>query len=868
MKVLDRNPGMAPATSWREAGEDEHFVQFYEQESALLQSVTEFIQHGLDTGAGALVTATAAHMEELERALLARGVDVAAARARRQLVLLEASVVLSRIMQQGVPQWSRFLEVVGPVLTEMRRRHPRVIAFGEMAALLWSSGNQEAALRLEKLWNELGARERFSLYCAYPLPKEGTPTDDQALEDVCSRHGRVIPAEGRSTSAPETRSKLIAQLQQKARALQWEVQRRIMVERALADRDRELNDFLENALEGLLKVGPDGAVFWVNGAALELLGCDAAQCVGRSIEEFHVERDDAAESLRRLHAGEMLDNHPTALRRGDGSVRQVRISANAHCDAGRLIHSRWFVRDVTHERLAESARAHLAAIVQSSDDAIVSKTLEGIIRSWNSAAERLFGYSAEEAVGQPITLIIPPERVQEEQEILEKLRCGERTDHFETVRVAKSGRRIDVALTISPICNPNGAIVGASKIARDISERKASEQAQQRTIGELRRAEEALREADRRKDEFLAVLAHELRNPLAPIRYAVAMAKKSGRLETERLRAQAIIERQVEHMSRLLDDLLDVSRITRGTLILRRSTVDLAAVVAAAQEAARPLIESRDHTLLVQLPAKTLRLVADPVRLAQVLANLLINAAKYTDPGGRIELEARRKGGGLTIAVRDNGIGISAEMMPRVFTLFAQASPALERSEGGLGIGLALVRGLLQLHGGSVSAHSGGAGQGSEFLVRLPIGNPADLEGVYETSLAAAAGAKPLRVLVADDNRDSAETCAALLEASGHEVSVAHTGREAFDLACRLEPDALLLDIGMPELNGYQLAQRIRGTSWGRRALLIAITGWGQEQDKRRARAAGFDQHLTKPIDPNGLEVLLQSAAVRQPDGD
>ena len=653
-----------------------------------------------------------------------------------------------------------------------------------------------------------------------------------------------------------------------AGALELEVQRRIIVERALADRDRELTDFLENALEGLLKVGPDGTVFWVNGATLELLGCDGTQCVGRSIGEFYLDPGDAADSLRRLQAGETLHNHATALRRGDGSVRQVRIAANSHWDAGKLVHSRWFVRDVTHERLAESARAHLAAIVQSSDDAIVSKTLEGIIRSWNRAAERLFGYTAEEAVGRPITLIIPPERVQEEQGILEKLRCGERIDHFETVRVAKSGRRIDVALTISPICNANGVIVGVSKIARDISERKASEQAQQRTIGELRRAEEALREADRRKDEFLAVLAHELRNPLAPIRYAVAMARKGGRPDSERLQAQAIIERQVEHMGRLLDDLLDVSRITRGTLILRRSTVGLAAVVAAAQESARPLIEARGHTLLVQLPAETPRLVADPVRLAQVLANLLINAAKYTDRGGRIELEARRKGGELIIAVRDNGIGISAEMMPRVFNLFAQASPALERSEGGLGIGLALVRGLLELHGGSVSAHSDGVGRGSEFLVRLPIGNPGDTAGVYETSAPADTGAKPLRVLVADDNRDSAETCAALLEACGHEVSVAHTGREAFDLACRLEPDALLLDIGMPELNGYQLAQCIRGTSWGRRAMLIAITGWGQEQDKRRARAAGFDRHLTKPIDPNGLEVLLRSAGMRPPDGD
>jgi signal transduction histidine kinase/CheY-like chemotaxis protein len=427
---------------------------------------------------------------------------------------------------------------------------------------------------------------------------------------------------------------------------------------------------------------------------------------------------------------------------------------------------------------------------------------------------------------------------------------------------------MDVSLTISPICNANGVIVGASKIARNISERKASEQAQQRTIGELRRAEEALREADRRKDEFLAVLAHELRNPLAPIRYAVAMAQKEGRTEAERLQAQAIIERQVAHMGRLLDDLLDVSRITRGTLILRLSSVDLAAVVAAAQESARPLIEARRHVLTVTLPEQPVRLVADPLRLAQVLSNLLVNAAKYTDPGGRIELEARREGGELVVSVRDNGIGISAEMMPRVFTLFAQASPALERSEGGLGIGLALVRGLVELHGGAVTAHSGGAGQGSEFAVRLPLGLSGDGEEADEGVRAPAdLETKALRLLVADDNRDSAVTFAALLEASGHHVSIAHTGREAFNLACRLKPDALLLDIGMPELNGYQLAQRIRDTSWGRGATLIAITGWGQEQDKRRALAAGFDLHLTKPIDPGRLEALLQRAG-RQPTPD
>lgn len=862
MSVIDRSHRLAPATSWRGAADEEHFVQFYEEDSALVQSVTDFFQHGLDRGAGAVVIATAAHLEQLDRELRARGIDTAGARARQQLLVLEASATLARIMHHGAPQWSRFMEVVGAAIAQMRRRYPPVMAFGEMVALLWRDGSQAAALQLEELWNELGERERFSIYCAYPLPKDAAAADLRALERLCSLHSRVIPAQSCAGADPQARAQLIAQLKQKARALECEVQRRILVEHALAERDRELTDVLENALEGLLKVGPDGTVFSVNGAGLELLGCREAECVGRSIEDFHVDPLDARESLRRLLAGESLRNHATTLYGRDGSVRHVRVAANALWDAGRMIHSRWFIRDLTHERLAEGARAHLGSIVESSDDAIVSKTLDGTVRSWNRAAERLFGYSADEAVGQPIELIIPPERVQEEVEILRKVGRGERVDHFETERVARNGRRIHVALTISPIRDANGAVVGASKIARDITERKVSEQERERTIGELRRAEEALREADRRKDEFLAVLAHELRNPLAPIRYAVAMARKEDRTDGERRQAQAIIERQVEHMGRLLDDLLDVSRITRGTLMLRPSSVDLASVVTAAQESAGPLIEARGHTLVVQLPREPVRLVADPVRLAQILANLLINSAKYTDPGGRIALEARPDGGELVFCVRDNGIGISADMMPRMFTLFAQASPAIERSEGGLGIGLSLVRGLVGLHGGTVSAYSGGAGQGAEFVVRLPIGDPVD-EHDGEACPADSSGAVPLRLLVADDNRDSAATCAALLEASGHEVSVAHAGLEAFDLACRVKPDALLLDIGMPELNGYQLAERIRGTPWGRRVPLIAITGWGQEQDKQRALAAGFDQHLTKPIDPNGLERLLQRAVAR-----
>jgi PAS domain S-box-containing protein len=730
-----------------------------------------------------------------------------------------------------------------------------------MVSLLCGEGLHEAALRLEEYWDALAAREPFTLLCAYPLPRGTTAAEAHALARICGQHTRIVRPARTMAAAPETPVRVMTTLEQKARALEWEVQRRILVERSLAQRERELSEFLEHATQGLLKVGADGTVFWINRAGLELLGCGAEECIGRKVSEFHESPAEAAELLRRMSGGETLRNHAITLRRRDGALRHVRLSANALWDAGRMIHSRWFIRDVTPERLGEEARAHLAAIVESSDDAIVSKSLQGVIRTWNGAAERLFGYRADEAVGRHITLIIPPERVHEEEEILARLRRGERIDHFETVRLRKDGRAIPVSLTISPVRDASGAIVGASKIARDITERKRVEQAQLATIGELRRVQAALREADRRKDEFLAVLAHELRNPLAPIRYAVSMGRRpSGVTSEQRAHAQSIIERQVEHMGRLLDDLLDVSRITRGALTLRTSTVELAAVVAAAQEAARPLIESRSHTLSVHLPAQPLRLRADAVRLAQVLANLLINAAKYTEAGGHIELVAARDGDGLSLVVRDNGIGISRELMPRLFTLFAQGHPALESSDGGLGIGLALVRGLVELHGGTVGARSDGPGKGSEFTVRLPLGG---VSGEPEPASPPRGGQESarLRVLVADDNRDSAESCAALLALNGHSVETAHTGREALELARRLEPDVLLLDIGMPELNGYEVAKRIRRTPYGARAKLIAISGWGQREDKRRALAAGFDHHLTKPIDPGTLEALLQAAA-------
>jgi PAS domain S-box-containing protein len=799
------------------------------------------------------------------------------------------------------------------------------------------------------------------------------------------------------------------------------------------------------------------------------------------------------------------------------------------------------------------ALVQVAAIVENSDDAIIGKTLDGVIRSWNTGAQRLFGYSADEAIGKPITLIIPPDLLDEEERILATLRRGERIEHYETTRLTKAGRRVEISLTVSPVRDESGAIIGASKIARDITDRKHAEtmlrdahadlqsriaelarfnaaavdresrilalkrevnelrarlgeaaaysfdgmegenrtpalaysrepmpaessrptagiatldsvliteqlrlrtsrppehEAQSGALGalvqaladapdtilqvlaekvlelldtgsaglslltkddqrfcwaaiagewsihlgsgaprefgpsgdvldrdtpllfthwerrypylaaaaplaeeallvpfhvdgkavgtiwaiahdgdrrfdaedlrllqslarfaaaayqvvnmlgavgerkaalslledadqaraltenslarlreseeQLRRSEEALRAADERKDEFLALLAHELRNPLAPIRYALAANRKADRTAEQRKWADEIMERQVAHMSRLLDDLLDVSRITRGALELKKAPAELTSVLSAAIETARPVLDGKHHTLSLDFPNEAMRLEADAVRLAQVFSNLLINAAKYTDPHGRIHLSARRESDDIVISVRDNGIGISPEMGPRLFTMFVQADGVRDRTEGGLGVGLALVRGIVALHGGTVRAHSEGLGRGSEFVVRLPVSKPAvdtPQLGNVEDSVSGIG----LRILVADDNRDAADTCAALLELSGHHVQTAYCGRQALELAESFRPHAMLLDIGLPDLSGYDLAKHIRDSSWGRRTLLIAVTGWGQNEDRRRAHEAGFDHHLAKPVAAEAIESILRCLGPANP---
>jgi signal transduction histidine kinase len=366
-------------------------------------------------------------------------------------------------------------------------------------------------------------------------------------------------------------------------------------------------------------------------------------------------------------------------------------------------------------------------------------------------------------------------------------------------------------------------------------------------------------EADRRKDEFLATLAHELRNPLAPIRNSVSLLRLSGAAGPA-AQVWEMMDRQVEHMVRLVDDLMEVSRITRGKIELRKDVVNLAEVIAAAVETSRPLIDAARHALTLDLPNEPLLVEADAVRLAQVFSNLLNNAVRYTDPGGRIGIAARRDDGAVAVSVSDTGIGIAADALPRVFDMFVQANARDSRAQTGLGIGLTLVRSLAEMHGGSVTARSAGAGRGSEFVVRLPLARndarpaPADADAGRKI-----AGVP--RVMVVDDNRDAADSLGAVLKMLGAEVRVAHGGQAALDALGAFRPAAVFLDLGMPGMDGYETARHMRARDDGRATMIIALTGWGQESDRRQTQAAGFNQHLVKPADITALRAVLASLA-------
>lgn len=497
--------------------------------------------------------------------------------------------------------------------------------------------------------------------------------------------------------------------------------------------------------------------------------------------------------------------------------------------------------------------------IERMHDGAVILDADGTIQYCNSWFAQLLQVPLESVIGSVLE-----EWVRQEDRIRLKAILAERSGRLEVEFYVTGGA--PVSTLVSTIAESSGA-AETRLIVTDLSERKRYEagivqlnaqleQRIQERTAELEAANELLKDADRRKDEFLAVLSHELRNPLAPIRTASHLLDSPHLPPSDLLWARTVIQRQVRHMSALLDDLLDIARITRGRMDLKVRRISLKGVVDAAVEAARPLIDRNNHTLVVTLANPDQTLDADPLRLAQILSNLLTNAAKYTDSGGRIEVSSQAADGRLTLMVRDDGIGLSPDALSRIFTMFAQVDGSAGRSEGGLGIGLALVKGLVSLHGGTVRARSDGKGCGSEFIVELPL-NAARTDAVAPTVIDAAPLMGSRRVLVADDNRDAADTLGLLLELYGHEVRIAHSGNAALEVAHSFRPNVALLDIAMPDLNGYDVARNIRLDGSCPHMVLIALTGYGQDGDKERAHEAGFDHHLTKPVDPSKLEALI-----------
>jgi PAS domain S-box-containing protein len=485
-------------------------------------------------------------------------------------------------------------------------------------------------------------------------------------------------------------------------------------------------------------------------------------------------------------------------------------------------------------RREEELRAETTSVLENISEGFIALDQEFRFLYVNAEAERIYGMRREDLFGRNHWEVFP-------ESLQTSIETAFRRSLSERVAVKLENFYVPWQKWFEVDCYP-AKEGGLGVYFRDITDRKL--------------AMEALQETDRRKDEFLATLAHELRNPLAPLRNSLQVLRLSREGESAD-QAMSIMERQLRQMVRLIDDLLDLSRISRGKVELRKERIELAAVVRNAIETSRPEIEKSGHELSVRMPSEPIFVDADLTRLSQVFANILNNAAKYTDPGGSIWINVERQGSEAVVSIRDSGIGIPPAMLPRVFEIFTQVDRTLEKAQGGLGIGLSIVKRLVEMHGGMVEARSEGRGTGSELVVRLPVPAAAAPGSALDPKTSVSTGSAVRRILVADDNVDSAESLAMLLEILGHEVRTAHDGQEAVEVAAELRPEVILLDIGMPRLNGYDACRRIREEPWGKGILIVALTGWGQDEDRNRSREAGFDHHLVKPVEPAVVAELL-----------
>jgi len=629
-----------------------------------------------------------------------------------------------------------------------------------------------------------------------------------------------------------------------------------------ADRDVRATEILESVTEGFFGVDREWRFTYVNREAEKILGRSRDDLVGKVMwDEYPGVRGTPFETAYRG----AMDDRKTASATAYYPDHERWYELHAYPASGGMSA---FFRDVTdqkrddaeHQRLAsqsEERRRMYEVALSSTPDLVYVFDLEHRFVYANEALLAMWGRRAADSYGKRlIELGYEPWHAEMHDREIDQVIATRRPIRGEVPFTGTGGRRVYDYIFV-PVIGPAGDVVAVAGTTRDVTERQAAEQA-------IREQAEKLREADRAKDQFLATLAHELRNPLAPIRNASEILATLN-VDDERLAwAQQVIHRQVDQMASLLDDLLNVARITQGKLELRIERVALATVIDTAIEAARPLIDAKEHRLTVELPTSGVVIDADPLRLSQIVSNLLTNAAKYTDRGGKIDLRATVEAGQLALSVSDNGIGLPSWALDKIFSMFSQVEGAGSRSEGGLGIGLALVKGLVDLQGGSVEARSEGPGKGSEFIVKLPLAAAklASLPVQPGENVATAGAVQSRKVLVADDNKDAANTLAMMLTMMGHEVFVAHHGEDALRLADECRPQVAVLDIGMPDMSGYEVARRLRIEPWAGAMTLVALTGFGQDDDKTRAYESGFDRHLTKPINTAQLCSIIADAVV------
>ncbi len=1053
-----------PFLDWSAMEKKGHFVQFYEDDAFLVNTLSCFIGAGLKAGEACIVVAKQAHREGLEAQLQTAGFDLEAACLSGEYLSLDSSETLSKFMDDGVLVPQRFNELIGSLINRAAHGKRRVRIFGDMVALLCERGLHQLAIELEELWNDLQKTHSFSLFCGYAMKSFSGNDLAEPLKKVCLTHTQIIPAESYSTlTSTDDRLRAVTLLQQQASSLQIETAARKKTEEGLKISEISYQRLFETSQDGILMMDYQShKITHANPFLTSLLGFSLEELQGKELWEIGL-FDDAQmirQALRELEEKEAIRFENLLLKAPDGQVRNLEFTGSLYHVNGQPI-IQCNIRDITERKHAEALNAHLAAIVESSDDAIISKTLEGIILSWNQGAEHIFGYTAEEVIGKSISILIPPDRIDEEPLILERLKRGARIDHYETVRVRKDGRPLNISLSVSPIKDSSGKIIAASKIARDITATKQAETAlrvlkeelevqvkDQRQLHEMSIAlmnkldiksvlEEVLRatlaiqgtnlgllslcdeehnrlnlrvhsgfdseflnavasvpygagacgacyeqrqriiiedvevdplftdyreaarqagfravhstplftrggkiigvlsvhfrqprrpserevrlmdlyarmaadiienarlhyqvqkelvereqllereqlararaeEASRLKDEFLATVSHELRTPLNAIIGWTHMLRSRRLDEATTNRALETIERNARSQAQLVEDILDVSRVITGKLRLNIGQVDLASVINAAIDCVQLAADSKGIQLGVALDPSARHISGDASRLQQVIWNLLANAIKFTPSGGTVEVHLERADTTVQIRVSDTGQGIHPDFLPFIFDRFRQGDGTTTRVHGGLGLGLAIVRHLVEMHGGTVKAESAGIGHGATFTIRLPLMLTAEqvdqqkrFTGTRPAFTSTNTNSKPFptlrgaQVLLVDDDQDTLHMLRLLLTDHKARVEMASSVAEALSVLQWYKPNVIVSDLSMPGEDGYSLINKLRSAeaNLDKPIPAVALTAYARIEDRTRALAAGFNMFVPKPIEPGELLMAIANLA-------